>query len=96
MKAFKNVECIKLKTLRLSHTSEKLQYKNAWSPVPVLPFCVCTCIHSVNCMTKSYVNGNTLSRKCALIRYEVVVIVMLIEKIAINARKTIGMTYSNN
>mgnify|MGYP003692046561 CR=1 FL=1 len=58
-----NVEYIKL----YYHITLKSYKKSAWSPAPVLPTYVYTCIHVVNHTAKSYVNDNTLSRTCALI-----------------------------
>ena len=59
-----NVKYIKLE---YHITLKSYKKKFARSPAPVLPTCVYTCIHVVNCTAKSYVNDNTWSRTCALI-----------------------------
>ena len=94
-KAFTNVEYIKLKPVGLSHNSKSYKNKNARSSAPVLPTSVYTCIHIVNCKVKSYINGNTWSRTCALIPLCSSCDFYVNWKKFSNARKTIGMNYPN-
>ena len=49
------------------HITLESYKKTARSPATVLPTCVYTCVHVVNCTAKSYANNNTWSRTCALI-----------------------------